>query len=303
MSTEDRQVYATMDIKQKKAHLYNLLIQHPRFKKALTKIRHCHESKEISNEPLCMFVTGQSGCGKSKIFETYINKYSKTLYGQTGTKKNILSAKIPSPVRISTFTEALLDKLGDPYPTSGKLGNKIHRLQKLIIKCEVELIMLDEFQHFVKTEKPKDMYHVADNFKSLINETGVSVVLFGLDEAEKIFSENKQLGRRFTIKEVIFPFNYNDQASINEFRALLSQIDRKLPFVELAGLGTAELADKIMIATNGVMNSIMKLIKDAALNALIQDKEKIDMADLAMSYDLHSFFLSGLVEKKANPFI
>jgi hypothetical protein len=196
-----------------------------------------------------------------------------------------------------------LDKLGDPFPLNGTLGNKIYRLQKLIKDCDVELIMLDEFQHFVKTEKPKDVYHVADNFKSLINETGVSVVLFGLDEAEQIFSINKQLGRRFTMKEVLDPFSYRDQASIKEFRMLLQQIDHKQPFENLSGLGTPEFADKIIIATDGVMNSIIKLIKDSALYALKQEKDKVDMTDLAMSFDLHSFFLSGTDGEKANPFV
>jgi predicted ATPase len=101
MSTEDRQIYASMDITQKKVHLHNILIQHPRFKKALAKIKHCQDSKEISSEPQCMFITGPYGCGKSKVFETYIKLNSKISYGNTGTKKTILSATIPSPVRTS----------------------------------------------------------------------------------------------------------------------------------------------------------------------------------------------------------
>ncbi|MCM3412664.1 TniB family NTP-binding protein [Metabacillus litoralis] len=302
MLAENKAKFEEMDFSQKKEHLKKLLIHHPRFKKAINKIQHCRESIDIFNEPQCMYVTGPSGSGKSTVFETYIKMYGKNSYSVTRTKKPILSATVPSPVRLSTFTEALLDKLGDPFPTNGTVGNKIYRLQELIKDCEVELILLDEFQHFIKTDKPKDSAVVADNFKSLINETKVSVVFFGLDGAEDVFIANEQLGRRATIKEELHPFSYKDQASTNEFRALLKQVDSKLPFVNLAGLGTPDFADKIMLATDGIMNSIMKLVKEAALFALKHEKETIEMSDLAMAFDLHAFFLSGPKEEKKNPF-
>ncbi|MRX71970.1 AAA family ATPase [Bacillus lacus] len=300
MQTDTREKYSSMDLVQKKEQIRNLRIAHPRFKKALDLIKRCHDSSSISDDPRCMLITGPSGSGKSTIFETYRQFNDKIIYESTRTKRVVLWAEIPSPTRISTFLETMLEQLGDPAPTRGTIGNKNHRLVNLIKDCRVELIMLDEFQHFVNTENQKVNYEVADCFKSLINRTKVPVVLFGLDDAKTVLECNPQLKRRFSMRYSIPPFGYEEENRKKEFRMLMKQLDNLLPFEQLAGLENPEFADRIMTATGGVMNSIMKLIKEAALIALEQEKEQIEMIDMAKAYQLHSYILLG---EENNPFV
>lgn len=300
MQTDTREKYSSMDLVQKKEQIRNLRIAHPRFKKALDLIKRCHDSSSISDDPQCMLITGPSGSGKSTIFETYRQFNDKIIYESTRTKRVVLWAEIPSPTRISTFLETMLEQLGDPAPTRGTIGNKNHRLVNLIKDCRVELIMLDEFQHFVNTENQKVNYDVADCFKSLINRTKVPVVLFGLDDAKTVLECNPQLKRRFSMRYSIPPFGYEEENRKKEFRMLMKQLDILLPFEQLAGLENPEFADRIMTATGGVMNSIMKLIKEAALISLEQEKEQIEMIDMAKAYQLHSYILQG---EENNPFV
>lgn len=300
MQTDTRQKYSSMDLVQKKEQIRNLRIAHPRFKKALDLIKRCHDSSSISDDPQCMLITGPSGSGKSTIFETYRQFNDKIIYESTRTKRVVLWAEIPSPTRISTFLETMLEQLGDPAPTRGTIGNKNHRLVNLIKDCRVELIMLDEFQHFVNTENQKVNYDVADCFKSLINRTKVPVVLFGLDDAKTVLECNPQLKRRFSMRYSIPPFGYEEENRKKEFRMLMKQLDILLPFEHIAGLENPDFADKIMTATGGIMNSIMKLIKEAALIALEQEKDQIEMIDMAKAYQLHSYILQG---EDKNPFI
>jgi energy-coupling factor transporter ATP-binding protein EcfA2 len=301
MQTENREVYSEMSVEDKKEKIKNLRIIHPRFKKAMDLIKMCHESKMISSDPQCMLITGPSGSGKTTIFDSYIHFYDRIRYeDNTRTKKTILWAEIPSPTKISTFLEAMLERLGDPFPTRGTIGNKNHRLVNLIKDCQVELLMLDEFQHFVHPENQKVNYDVSDCFKSLINLTKVPVVLFGLDEAESVLECNPQLKRRFSIRYSISPFGYENGNRIKEFQMLLHQIDKQLPFEELSLLGESEMADRIMFATNGNMNSITKLIGNAALYALNNNNTKISLSDFAKAYQLHSYILQG---NERNPFI
>lgn len=300
MSTDTRQKYQMMDIEQKKEQIKHLRIIHPRFHKALQLIKRCHESTAISTDPQCMLITGPSGSGKSTIFETYIRKHDRMIYEETRTKKVVLWAEIPSPTRISTFLETMLEQLGDPFPMRGTIGNKNHRLVNLIKDCRIELIMLDEFQHFVHTENQKINYEVADCFKSIINRTKVPVVLFGLKQAESVLECNPQLKRRFSMKYSLPPFGYEDDTRVQEFRILMKHLDNILPFENLSGLDTPDIADRIMHATGGIMNSIMKLVREAALIALEQEKDKIEMIDLAKAYQLHEWIFGGT---GSNPFL
>jgi len=301
MEIKDRDFYKTMSFDEKTKIIKDLRIIHPRFKKALDLIKQCHESLQISDDPQCMLISGESGSGKTTLFETYIKLNDKVLYDDfTGAKKSILWAEIPSPVRINTFLETMLDQLGDPFPNRGTIGNKNHRLVNLIKDCGVELIMLDEFQHFVHSENQKVNYEVADCFKSLINRTKVPVVLFGLKDAERPLDVNPQLNRRFSIRYTLSPFGLENRGRKKEFEMLLKLIDNQLPFVELAGLDSEEMIEKIYFATNGVINSIMKIIRTASLYALKKEKDKVEMEDFAKAYHLHSYILKG---ETNNPFL
>jgi type II secretory pathway predicted ATPase ExeA len=301
MESNDRQIYKNMTFEEKAKIVKDLRIIHPRFKKALELIKQCHNSSQISDDPQCALISGDSGSGKTTIFETYIKLNDKVVYDDfTGAKKAILWAEVPSPVRISTFLETMLDQLGDPFPTRGTIGNKNHRLVNLIKDCGVELIMLDEFQHFVHSENQKVNYEVADCFKSLINRTKVPVVLFGLKDAERPLEVNPQLKRRFSIRYSLSPFGLENDTRRREFQTLLGLIDKQLPFVELSGLDREEMVEKFYFATNGVINSIMKIIRSAAFYALEKDKDKIEINDFAKAYHLHSYILKG---EKNNPFL
>jgi AAA+ superfamily predicted ATPase len=288
-----------LTLQEKINGIKTLHVNHPRFKSAFKLIEQCHRSLEHTSDPQCMLITGPSGAGKTTLFKSYVKTYDKVVYGDKRTKKTLLWGEVPSPVKIPTFLEMMLEMLGDPFPTRGTIGNKNHRLVKLIKDCKVELIMLDEFQHFVSKEKYKVNYEVADCFKSLINRTQVPVVLFGLEEAEEVIETNPQLLRRFSYRSTIAPFSYDTPQGMDEFRKLLGQIDKKLPFKDRSNLAEAEIADRLMYATNGVMNSVMKIIRDAALRAVKDNRERIEMVDLAKVYNLHASIMKG---KDDNPF-
>lgn len=288
-----------MSKEEKYKKIKAMRILYPRFNHALNLIERCRKSTTSSSDPQCLLITGPSGSGKSSIFETYKSLNDKTIYEETRTKKVILSAEIPSPTTIMSFLEALLEELGDPFPTRGTKGNKHLRLIKLIKDCGVELILLDEFQHFVHPEKKKVNYDVSDCFKSLVNQTKVPVVLFGLSESKHVINCNPQLKRRFSMVYNLSPFGFESSLRMTEFAKLLYNIDQQLPFEELSGFAQDDMLDRFYYATDGLMDSIMKLIRDAAGFAIDEEKVKIEMEDLARAYNLHSHLQDG---KSKHPF-
>ena len=58
-----------------------------------------------------------------------------------------------------------------------------------------------------------------------------------------------------------------------------------------------DIADRIMHATGGIMNSIMKLVRVALI--AVEQKKEIEMLDLAKAYQLHEWILGGTSN---NPF-
>lgn len=296
---QNRDIYQSMSKEDKYKKIKNMRIIYPRFKKGLELIERCHQSILSSNDPQCLLITGLSGSGKSTIFDAYIKKHDKIVYEETRTKKVILSAEIPSPTTIISFLEALLEKLGDPFPTSGNKGNKHRRLVNLIRDCGVELILLDEFQHFVHPHNKKINYDVSDCFKSIVNLTKVPVVLFGLSESKDVLNCNPQLKRRFSMVYNLSPFGCDAEGQRIEFAKLLYNIDQQLPFEEWSGLASEDMIERFYDATGGLMDAIMKLIKDAARFAIDDRKTKIEVMDLARAYNLHSHLHDG---KNKHPF-
>lgn len=275
-----------------------LRIAHPEFKKALDLIGMCHETHLDYSEPQCLLITGNYGTGKSSIMEMYLQKHQKIIPLERTTKVAILAGDIRYPTTINTFLESMLDHLGDSHPTKGTIGNKQHRLIKYISDSEVELIMLDEFQHFVNRDGNDKINHsVADCLKSIINSTKVPVVLIGMDESEKVLKANGQLKRRFSFRHHLSGFNCVNAESTDYFRILLNNLDKKLPFENLAGLKEHGMWEKFNAATNGNMFSLMKIIRTAAKDAVKADQKKIEMEYFSSAFEFHSSIMHG-----KNPF-
>ena len=299
LQNNDRTKYETMGAVERKKVVEGIRILHPSFSDALELIEECRTHSKISTEPLCMLVTGPPGSGKTTLQGDYASKHGKIVYHETGTKRTILSGRVPSPTTVKSLAEKLLSQLGDNFAHTGTIPQKTMRLINYIKDCQVELVMLDEFQHFVDPNKSKVLYDVADWFKTLIDETKVPFVLFGQMESKRVLQSNAQLKRRFAIHHHLDYFAYGTVEEKEDFRNLLMLIDEMLPFIEPSRLADEEMADKIYKTTSGLMDSIMKLIKKAAHIAIDENHDCIQMIDFARSFEFHHQFRCEM----ENPFL
>ncbi|AZN40416.1 TniB family NTP-binding protein [Paenibacillus albus] len=294
----DRSDYASMDEAARLKIIRDLRVYHPRFNRALEIMRLCHKSKTSGVGLQCAIIEGLPGVGKSELIKAYLKDYHEVTYSKDSTIRKILSAEISSPAKINSFVEDMLAKLGDYNPTSGTRGNKNTRLVELINDCGVELIILDEFQHFMNRHNQKVNYEVADCFKSIINRTNVPVVLFGIqDDAYTVIKSNSQLKDRFSIRFNLNPFGLEDNERVREFRMLLHRIDDELPFLERSNLADPAIFQRLYDATNGVMRPLMKLIGEAASNAIMASRDRIELEDFKQAMIMHNCLGTG-----KNPF-
>jgi Bacterial TniB protein len=279
----------------------NVYADYPLFDEIMEDIERCHDSPNLkkNNDPDCLFMTGCTGAGKTTIYDTYVQDYP-IREEEDGTVVPVVYAVIPPPATIKGLVEVLLEQLGDPLPKKGTTINKTSRLYKCLKDCKVELIFLDEFHHFIDSDSRKVLKNVCDWLKTLIINTKIPVVLFGMPESEKIMTvDNFQLSRRFNYRHSLIPFP-NDESGLELFRKFLSDIESQLPLANKSNLAEKSMSERIYYATDGTIAHVMTLIRMGATHAIEHDIEQINLNVLGIIFDKHLRHEKSF--KKTDPF-
>jgi predicted AAA+ superfamily ATPase len=273
-------------------------ITFPRFNRVLDKIAQCHTHSKIAAEPECLLITGVQGAGKTTLCRTYARRYPRRVT-RKGTSIPVLSTSAPSISTKKSLPTRLLRDLGDGAADKGTSVTQTLRIIKLVESCGVELIILDEFQHFIDSDSNVVLVNISNWLKDLINETEKPVVLVGMPHSEVVLGANPQLERRFAMRERLEPFGWDTPARQGEFSSFLKHLDRKLPLPKRSNLASYELAFRIYCATDGLIGYVMKLVRRAAGLAVERKLERVEMELLAESYDER---LASRKPQRVNPF-
>ncbi|MDT7806723.1 MAG: hypothetical protein QOJ70_536 [Acidobacteriota bacterium] len=286
---KDKMDFSRLTTEERLNMVERIYIAYPRSEGILAKIKHCHSYSSMSAEPECMLIIGDTGAGKTTLYRRYEQQHPRV-----ETKERsiipVLSSTIPVPATPKSLATKLLVKMGDPLAQSGTLLSQTLRLYVLLKRCEVRLIILDEFQHFIDRDSNKVLQTISDWLKELLNETRIPVVLIGMPKCEQILAANRQLKRRFAIHETLEPFRWkHDDPQIektlrDDFRKFLSMLDKQLPLKERSHLADIEIAYRIYCATQGRVASIVNLIRRAVLITLSDGEELISMERLSRAY-------------------
>jgi hypothetical protein len=294
---------------ERKELVEKIHIDSPRTKKIRKLIEHCQEHSKISAEPECILLSGEPGNGKTTECKMYARRYpSKVEDGKTILP--VLYVSIPSPTTTKSLPEKLLKEIGDPFWDRGKTTIQTLRLIDLLDALQTELIIMDEFQGFIDGKTDRAVLEISNWLKDFINGLQKPVVLAGLPYCDIVLKANDQLDRRFPIRETLHPFGWNDLRDRENFREFLKKVDEMLPFEARSNLADQHIAHRIFVATNGVIDFVMKIVRRAAELAIDKDIEKIDLSLLARAYkDRVKAIISskGCTEESAagrpNPFI
>ena len=285
-SKNDRKKYKKMPLEDRVQMVEHLYIHFPRNDKAIKTIREHHAHAKFANEPEGLLIQGECGAGKTTIVKLYMEDYPRT-YTQENTQVPVLYAKVPVPATCKNLATKILTAIGDPAAERGTQVSQTLRIKRYMEACNVELLILDEFQHFQDRDSSKVLKTASDWLKVLMDETGVPIVLAGLPYSHTIldYHGNEQLQRRFATRIELEPFAYGTSQQRQDFRRFLNVIDDKLPLAEKSNLADPAIALCIYEATQGVVARVMKLVRRATVIALKLHREMITSDILSVAYE------------------
>ncbi|MBZ0283499.1 MAG: TniB family NTP-binding protein [Anaerolineae bacterium] len=284
-------------------YVERIMICYPRWNAIVERIKECHSLNTLASEPECMVLVGPTGAGKSTLVGSYIAEFPREIT-ETGVYQPVVRTVVHPKATIANVQTDMLRALHDPLAGSGTIGKRDIRIYKYFMDCKVELLVIDELQHFVDRESEKVLIEVSNWLKTLIKETGVACLLIGLErEAELLLDSNPQLSRLFGDPLVLSPFVWdesNPKSTVEEFRKLLAEIDYLLPLKKLSNLSDREMAWRIYVATNGVINNVMKLLRKGTRLAIELGVDWLDYDILSQTFIRH---LAGKRRGISNPFV
>jgi hypothetical protein len=282
------------------ALIYRIRIWYPRMKAIYDEVVRAYEMNPVTPDPECVALLGGFRTGKTTIVESFCSQHPRQVL-EENTHVPVLKVVMPAKASVGNVLSTMLVALGDPLADRGSIGAKQHRLQRLLNDCRVQMMILDEANHFVDRDSERILHDVSNTMKSLIKEQNVACVLVGLPYTEEVLRVNEQFGGLFGDPHLLEPFRWNEEApaTVEEFRTFLRQVEQQLPLATRTCLASREMAWRCFVATQGKVGYIMRLLRRAAEEAVLHDEPGLSQALLCEAFDRT---LAGHRRGLANPF-
>lgn len=233
--------------------------------------------------------------GKSKILSTY-QRRANTPEALAEGRIPVLMVTLTANQTRKGLTQDIL-KSFEPfgYLAPWKKGTEtvlLDRVAAYIRQCQVELLILDEFQHLVHSEKQEVNLSVSETVKWLLIESVAPVVMSGIEDAWKPVRANNQLARRceppMELAKLVSTVE-EDRRLFGEFLAsYLVALERDgIAKNATSLLHLARVPECIFEVADGVLGETCNLLKSALFLAIRDGREEITYGDLDRATELN----------------
>jgi energy-coupling factor transporter ATP-binding protein EcfA2 len=297
----DRDDWLRQSPHERMAYVETIRIWYPRMRALYDAIAQAHDLNAVSAEPQCLMLVGPTGVGKSTVLRSYTAAHPRQPRPEVDSLP-ILEVTVPARATIRNFATKLLSAVGDPLADRGTVGSMEARLLRFLRACAVEVLVVDDLQHFVDRDSERVLHDVSNWLKNLVKETHIACVIAGLPEAEQVLRANAQLGRLFGDPYELHPFRWDPRQpdTMAEFRTFLRTLEGLLPLPQTLPLAATDCAWRCFVASEGCMAHLMNLIRRAAQRAILLERPALDLTLLADAFDHR---LAGKRRRIANPFV
>ncbi|MET4028335.1 hypothetical protein ABIE59_003881 [Marinobacter sp. MBR-99] len=272
--------------------------RHDRFKQAVGDILRTHAMSGV--EGVGMLLMGIPGLGKSSILASYIKHHlaeRDDLESPGRSKEPIILVSVPAEPTLKTLIQEIL--LASSYEGSikGTVGELKQKLNEFIQERGVELLIFDEFQHFLREQAKSNTRGVVNHIKLMMDKHKLAVVMAGTPAGYRSIAHYDELYQRFAQRQTrLTPFQIdseeNRQAFGSYLRACAGFLKRQ--GVELTPLAKKEMMVRVYVATKGIprliAGLIMMALESTEHETVITQKDLAEgFAKTAMNPDLGNF--------------
>lgn len=290
----------SLSVRQRIQYVNALYVLYPRAERILRHLEHCYFRTESGvREPPCALVTGRLGAGKTILSELLLDKHPATMpltppsprHPSITKLQPIVRFALPELPREKALPQYALAAMGDPLASKGSKTELTRRLFSYLQERGTFMVIVDELQHLIESQTLNILLDASDWLKNLAKEAHVSLVLVGIQGPSEIILEaNEQLSSLFSDPLVLEPFSWslpsetkaakasdtNDVGSTrDEFLTLLSRIESLLPLREPSNLADLDIAQRLYVASGGLMRYLMRLLSAATVLALQHGRERL----------------------------
>lgn len=217
----------------------------------------------------CYVISGPSGIGKSTVLDIFERRFCGPFKTKNGDLRPALRINTPPRPDLGSFYSAALEKMG-----AGDLVSRNVNGMKLAVRAQFKiqqtrLLILDEFTHVVEDKTEQFTKKVVREVKGFISEKVCDVVFVGTEKMIQIPDLYEQIQRRQGEGElVLLAFDYQNDEDREEWADWIGNVGAQLPIPPADSLDGARVARQFHLASNGLPNSVMKLLLLASLAAM-----------------------------------
>lgn len=218
-----------------------------------------------------MLLVAPSFNGKTSILQRFLSQHLPDLDPTDEiTICPVVMVESPPKPDISDFYTRILDVLMTPYKPTASVPEKYSQIKRLFRQMEVKMLIVDEIHHLIAGSLNRQQ-EFRNALKSLGNETMVTIVAAGIEDAYNAFNTDPQMSSRFTPEELpLWKAN-------NEFGSLLATLEMRMPLRRQSNLKEPATMLAIHTRSEGTLGDMCDLVKELAVDAIRSKMERITL--------------------------
>lgn len=262
-----------------------MVIEHSQYHDAWDWLEDIFNEYGTGLEGTAGLLYGAPGVGKSTVLRNFVRKYGGPFPTEEGDKRPVIRVSTPAnPTLVNTY-KAMLRALG----VSEALTSDTDDLRQIILEQlpgqDVRMIIFDEFTHIVEDRTERFATRAVRGLKELLSENQCQCVFAGTEQLVGVHSLYQQFRRRSAGDFVFYPFDWESSDDRNEWLNMLELLQSELPIKPLAPLSDDQTARKMHIASNGVLDHLMKLLFRATSFAYDDGETTISNENMSQAFE------------------
>lgn len=240
-------------------------------KDVLAQLEDLRTHPRVARMP-CMLLVGASFSGKTSLLEHFRDLHPPDLDPESQTTTcEVLMIEAPPKPDISDFYSSILDALMAPYKPTAPTHEKRSQVKRLFAQVGVKMLIVDEIHHLIAGSLNRQR-EFRNALKSLGNETKVSMVAAGIEEAYNAFNADPQMSSRFK------PYDLPRWSIGSKLGILLKTLESRTPLKQASNLHTPGMMTAIHAWAESSLGDICDLVKEAGVKAIRSGEERITLS-------------------------